>query len=393
FWVNAVSAQGDPEVKFGPIQGPAGTSASATVEAPSAERAAVAEARSDELDLTGIERKLSRVNTRDRFRLRGAKEARVYATASTSVVLVVTKEGFGSGSVVGSPQRILTNWHVVAGLAQVGIVFKSPDGAAEGKPKLVRAKVVRIDEVADLALLEVESPLPSHVKSIPLGKMTDAQVGADVHAIGHPTGETWTYTKGLISQIRKDYQWQTGPREKHRADVIQTQTPINPGNSGGPLLTDEGRLVGVNSFKAEGEALNFAVGVNEVERFLAMKESRAQPSAKPASAAPGAKCESRVLGERRTINPPATIRQYDSDCDGKPDALLFIPDDRAKGIELWLDRNGDGQTDVVIVDNNRDGKWDISFHDTDFDGKPDLIGHHPDGRIKPSSFEPYVAKR
>ena len=58
--------------------------------------------------------------------------------------------------------------------------------------------------------------------------MSEAQVGADVHAIGHPQGQTWTYTKGLISQVRPDYQW--GP---HKADVIQTQTPINPGNSGG----------------------------------------------------------------------------------------------------------------------------------------------------------------
>ena len=33
----------------------------------------------------------------------------------------------------------------------------------------------------------------------------------------------------------------------HRANVIQTQTPINPGNSGGPLISDEGKVVGINS--------------------------------------------------------------------------------------------------------------------------------------------------
>ena len=94
------------------------------------------------------------------------------------------------------------------------------------------------------------------------------QVGADVHAIGHPAGEAWTYTKGIVSQIRPGYEWQPKASVKHVADVIQTQTPINPGNSGGPLISDDGRLIGVNSFKKDGEALNFAVSIGEVEKFL-----------------------------------------------------------------------------------------------------------------------------
>jgi S1-C subfamily serine protease len=61
---------------------------------------------------------------------------------------------------------------------------------------------------------------------------------------------------------------------EHRATVIQTQTPINPGNSGGPLLSDNGRMIGVNSFgdpKAQG--LNFAVSVSDVRAFLASPNS------------------------------------------------------------------------------------------------------------------------
>jgi S1-C subfamily serine protease len=78
-----------------------------------------------------------------------------------------------------------------------------------------------------------------------------------------PTGEAWTYTTGVISQYRRAYEWQAeGDPIKHKADIIQTQTPINPGNSGGPLLGDTGNLIGVNSFKASGEGLNFAVSVS-----------------------------------------------------------------------------------------------------------------------------------
>jgi S1-C subfamily serine protease len=74
-------------------------------------------------------------------------------------------------------------------------------------------------------------------------------------------------TTGVISQYRQAYEWQVeGDPIKHRADIIQTQTPINPGNSGGPLLSDSSSLIGVNSFKAGGEGLNFAVSVDEVRK-------------------------------------------------------------------------------------------------------------------------------
>src|SRR5262249_1939909 len=90
-----------------------------------------------------------------------------------------------------------------------------------------------------------------------------------VAAIGHPEGQSWTYTKGIVSQIRPDFAWSTGQGESHRATVIQTQTPINPGNSGGPLLSDDGRIVGINSFRAtEGEGLNFAVSAKDISAFL-----------------------------------------------------------------------------------------------------------------------------
>src|SRR5690606_14286963 len=126
------------------------------------------------------------------------------------------------------------------------------------------AKVVKRDGVADLALLQV-ADVPAGVKPLAVGSAASVQVGADVHAIGHPTGEAWTYTRGVVSQVRKDYAWM----DEHKATVIQTQTPINPGNSGGPLINDDLEIIGVNSFKADGEGLNFAVSADDVKAFLA----------------------------------------------------------------------------------------------------------------------------
>jgi S1-C subfamily serine protease len=95
-------------------------------------------------------------------------------------------------------------------------------------------------------------------------------------SIGHPRQNDWSLTKGIISQYRRGYVWTYGsadaatsgdPTIKHKANIIQTQTPINPGNSGGPLISDSGTLIGVNTGKGEG--LNFAVSVEDVRKFLA----------------------------------------------------------------------------------------------------------------------------
>jgi S1-C subfamily serine protease len=188
---------------------------------------------------------------------RSAKDAALYRSISPSVVLVVTKDSLGSGSLISTTGDILTNCHVVKGAADVGIVFKP---AAEGK--------------------EPAMEVPKGRNPIHIGDGSDMSVGIDVHAIGHPKGESWTYTKRIVSQYRLAFGWITD-KDKHKADVIQTQTPINPGNSGGPLLDDNGVLLGVNTFKASGEGLNFAVSVGEVKRFVGRTNFHSERSEVP----------------------------------------------------------------------------------------------------------------
>ena len=328
------------------------------------------------------------------LRLRGAKEIELYRTLVPSVALIVAGDREGSGSLIAvkslmATKRsgvLLTNAHVVGDAGEVAVVFKpQKEGEKITRAHAIRGRVVKIDPGRDLALVEVEN-LPAHAGTIAFGNMSEAQIGADVHAIGHPEGQTWTYTKGLISQVRPDYRWKT-----HKADVIQTQTPINPGNSGGPLIGDNGKMIGVNSFKTPGEGLNFAVAINEVEKFLAAAQGGAYDPNVAAAAATS--CEQpKVVFEGRSKDNTAFVRTLDMDCSGKVDAALIVPDDESKPIEFRLDTNKDGKTDAWIVDDDRDGKWDISYWDTDFDGKPDLVGRHPDGELKPTRMEKYQPK-
>jgi S1-C subfamily serine protease len=345
---------------------------------------------------------------------RGPVEMGIYRAAAPAVVLIVTaNDKLGTGSYLGNG-RILTNWHVVGESRFVGVLFKPPmDGAPLDLSGLVRAEVVKTDAAHDLALIKL-AIVPTSIKPLELGNPSEIQIGADVHAIGHPNGEAWTYTRGLISQIRNDYAWQgKGDPNKHRANVIQTQTPISPGSSGGPLLGDSGRILGVNSFKdTEGENLNFAISIVDIGPFLRDQTSdrnsppplpRAPAQGGPATVGPALRrepaapsatsCKPRVIYDSR--NDPAWKAgqderiTIDSNCDNVADIVVTKPADKSKPITALIDSNYDGKVDIIVEDLDRDGKWDISFHDTDFDGTIDLVGLHPDGKITPSRYITY----
>jgi S1-C subfamily serine protease len=318
---------------------------------------------------------------------RSAKDEQIYRTISPSVVAIQTNGGLGSGTLIGSAGDVLTNWHVVNGPSPVYVIFKPGiEGRQPTREEIKLGQVVRYDEIADLALVKVVE-VPQGRNPVRLGDGSDISIGADVHAIGHPAGQAWTYTKGVISQYRLGYDWEAKDENiKHHADVIQTQTPINPGNSGGPLISDSGILIGVNSFKAAGgEELNFAVSVDDVKRFLTRRDNRI---AKATSAAPSkAACESKPISKFRNKNNDAVVISYDMFCNGKISGNYIIPDKQSDAILLTVDRNGDGRPDVIFFDFKQQKKWDLSLWDENFD----LVGYHDDGSLKPSRFESYDA--
>ena len=155
---------------------------------------------------------LGRIDTPETpLRTRGAREVQLYRTLVLSVALILVDNGEGSGSLIatrptangGRSGILLTSAHVVDDAHEVDVVFKPNDG---DKAAALVGRVVKVDPQHDLALVEIPT-VPAQAAVIPLGSMSEAQIGADVHAIGHPMGQTWTYTKGLISQVRRDYKW------------------------------------------------------------------------------------------------------------------------------------------------------------------------------------------
>jgi S1-C subfamily serine protease len=318
---------------------------------------------------------------------RGSAGAALYKSISPGVVLLITKSGLGSGSVIKKSGLILTNWHVVKGYDSVAIIFKPPLGAKLKPTDVYRGVVKRVDALTDLALVEITNP-PKNMTILKIGKLKDVEIGGDAHAIGHPTGESWTYTRGIISQVRSGYVWKTSSKVKHKATVIQTQTPINPGNSGGPLLSDNGKIIGVNTFvKSTAQGINFAVSTNEVFEFLKSKTSR---YAVPISTR---KQKCKAVSDKRDTNGNGRmdVKRIDTNCDRKPDIFIFDKDENGRDDLILIDSDFDGKIDTKVVPSKKNGRLDVWLYDKNGDGKPDLIGVDKDNDGKPDKYR--VIKR
>jgi len=208
------------------------------------------------------------------------------------------------------------------------------------------------------------------------------RTGSSVILIGHPHNLFMSLSQGTVSAIRPNYKF----FKTRQATVIQTDGALNPGNSGGPMMSDDGNLIGVNSF-IRGKAsagINFAVAVSDVRSFLTNKSSKPATVAKapaPKSQAKKASCKPKQLKEWKEKQVKYTL--YDFYCKGKGNALLAIPNDKKKNPSMALDRNGDEKADAIIV-LNREGKPQASKWDDDFDGEFDYRGEHKNGDWEPS---------
>lgn len=207
---------------------------------------------------------------------RGDTGIAVFRRVSPSVVMVVTanfkddkitESGLGTGVIIDPSGYVLTNWHVINGF-EAAIVFLKPDhGTEPDKNNAYGVKLIAQNEQADLALLKIESPPPS-LSVVKLGDIVSVQVGEDIHIIGHPHGLLWSYSTGVVSQVRDNYDWQYSDGSKHLAKVLQMQTAINPGNSGGPVLDNNGNILGLVAMSEEGQNLNYAVAVDVIRQFV-----------------------------------------------------------------------------------------------------------------------------
>lgn len=112
------------------------------------------------------------------------------------------------------------------------------------------AYLVKVSPNYDLALLRLKGYATPYLQP---RKIATVSQGETVFAIGNPVGFRNSISSGVYSAKRNHY--------------IQTSAEISPGNSGGPLITADGKVIGVNTKKMIGkgfEGIGFALDVDLV---------------------------------------------------------------------------------------------------------------------------------
>jgi hypothetical protein len=351
------------------------------------------------MSLHALEDIIKAMAAREAYVMRGAREIAVFRQAAPAVVLLKTKEGSGSGIVLGNGQ-VLTNRHVVEGIGAVQIFFKPDEvGGIRQATEFRSGKIKYIDRGRDLALIAPDS-LPPNFKFLKIAARDDVEVGADVYAIGHPLGYTWTFTQGIVSGVRA-----ISSDDEHYT-AIQTQTPINPGNSGGPLLNASAEVIGINTWVRDistvdtkqisgkdttiarpAQGLNFAVSARDLRGFLddAANGKLANLALEVPSNARG--CAGQMVFNGRSSSNNAGLKTFSLRCDNKVDAWQVTPDDKSKPVQFHFDPDRTGRSSIVIFSSSTRDKWEMSYWDFFRDQTFAVIGRHSDGKMQPTRFE------
>lgn len=191
--------------------------------------------------------------------LDGVKSATIQIEAQGTFVdpqvgTLYNAAGRGSGFIIDPSGLAVTNNHVVTGAALIKVWI-----GGESQPR--NARILGVSECADLALIDIDGD------GYPYLEWYDGavDVGLDVYAAGFPLGDPeYTLTRGIISKARANGETNWASVD----NVIGHDAVINPGNSGGPLVTTDGKLVGVNYAGSSSVNQYFAIAQTEALRVL-----------------------------------------------------------------------------------------------------------------------------
>lgn len=185
--------------------------------------------------------------------------------------------GSGSGIIVGKNDTellLVTNYHVVESAEELTVQFV--DGSQS------EAQVKGTDADKDLAVIavqlnDIESDTMNQIAIAKLGSSDDLTVGEPVVAIGNALGYGQSVTTGVISALDRAIQTtavQGSTQQNEDMEIntfIQTDAAINPGNSGGALLNSKGEVIGINSSKIGGsavEGMGYAIPISDAKPII-----------------------------------------------------------------------------------------------------------------------------
>lgn len=159
------------------------------------------------------------------------------------------QKGSGSGAIISKEGYIVTNEHVIHSADKISVTLLDK--------RKFDAVLVGSDIRTDLAVIKITA---DNLPVLELGDSDKLRVGQWVVAIGNPFGLEHTVTCGVISALDRTL---AIPGERNYNNLIQTDASINPGNSGGPLVSLQGKIIGINTaIIPHGQGIGFAIPAN-----------------------------------------------------------------------------------------------------------------------------------
>lgn len=251
------------------------------------------------------------------YRTQEAIDQETGAVIVRTARVISTGTGFAIGEAGKSSAIFATNHHVVTNddhqlVDEVYIVLDNEwydafvKGYETGKldeamKHMVKCEVVYTpDELPDYAIIRAERVITERV-ALPLLSAKEAIPGETIYALGFPgaadyvtadyisaTGNVgiddivatvgdMTVTKGAVSRL-------TTSKGEADTEVIQIDAQIGHGNSGGPLVTEEGYVIGLNTFSIDGTdmMLNYSVQIDYIiERCNHLNQTGVLPGFEP----------------------------------------------------------------------------------------------------------------
>jgi S1-C subfamily serine protease len=157
----------------------------------------------------------------------------------------------GTGIVLTSSGRILTNNHVIRGATKIRVT-----DLANGRT--YSATVVGYDVSQDVAVLQLKDA--SGLKTAKLGDSSAVKLGDSVTAVGNAggTGGTPTTSTGRITGLGRTITAGDGQGAAEQlSGLIETDAQLEPGDSGGALVDGSGKVIGMLTAASSGFGFRF----------------------------------------------------------------------------------------------------------------------------------------
>lgn len=173
----------------------------------------------------------------------------------------------GTGMVLTSDGKVLTNYHVVAGTESLQVTIADTGD-------IYAATVLGFDQTRDVALLQLEDARDLATVTI---DRDPVEVGDQVAAVGNAGGEgQLVRAAGEVTgldrslTVKSDSPW--GSQES-LSGVIETTAGAVPGHSGGPMFDDQAEVLGMTTAGSTNAGRSYAVPIAEALDVVATIEA------------------------------------------------------------------------------------------------------------------------